>query len=106
MQREEKHKAMMSELGGDVKVPDMWRMSALLAMGPKDVKEQLMTRLDEIGENCENLKAKVVSTDKTEHARRGQKEVHLPMELDHVSGSEPEEEDWQDVDRHVTLAGR
>ena len=26
-----------------------------------DVKEQMMLRLDEIGENCENLKAKVVS---------------------------------------------
>ena len=62
-----------------------------------DVKE-LMMRRDEIGENCEKLKAKVVSyTTKTEQTRRGQKEMHVPMEVDYVSGSEPEE-DWEDVD--------
>ena len=70
MQREEKRKAMMSELGGNVKVPDS---------RPKDVKEHLMMRLDELCENYENLKAKVVSTDKTEQVRGGQQEVHLPM---------------------------
>ena len=31
-------------------------MSALLEICPKDVKEQMMMRLDEIGENYENLK--------------------------------------------------
>ena len=40
---------------------------------------------DEIGENHENLKAKVVSY------------MQVPMEVDYVSGSEPEE-DWEDVD--------
>ena len=24
--------------------------------------------------------------------------MYVPMEMDHVSGSEPEEEDWEDVD--------
>ena len=24
--------------------------------------------------------------------------MHVPMEVDHVSGSEPEEEDWEDLD--------
>ena len=51
---------MMSELGGDAKIPDWWRMSALLEIRPKDVKEQMTMRLDEIGENYENLMAKVV----------------------------------------------
>ena len=42
---------MISELGGDAKIPDLWRMSALLEICPKDVKEQMMMmRLDEIGE--------------------------------------------------------
>ena len=38
---------------------------------PKDVKEQMMMRLDETGDNFENLKAKVVSyaTNKSEQAR-------------------------------------
>ena len=43
---------------------------------PQDVKEQMkMMRLDEIGENYENLMAKAVShtTHKTEEAREGQK---------------------------------
>ena len=37
-------------------------MSAILEMCPKDVKEQVMMRLDEIGENYENLRAKVCHT--------------------------------------------
>ena len=62
MQWEEKWKAMMSELGKDAKIRDLWRMSALLDICPKDVKEQMMMmRLDENGENYENMLAKVVS---------------------------------------------
>ena len=101
MQWEEKWKAMMSELGKDAKIRDLWRMSALLDICPKDVKEQMMMmRLDENGENYENMLAKVVSytTNKTEQTRGGQKEMYVPMDVDHVSGSEPEEEDWKDVD--------
>ena len=98
-QLEEKWKAMMSELGGDGRIPDLSRMSALLEICPKDVKEQMMMRLDEIGDKYENLKAEVVSytTNKTEQARGGQKEMHVPVEVDHVSGSEPDE-DLEDVD--------
>ena len=50
----------MSELGGSAEIPDLRRMSALLEICPKDLKKQMMMRLDEIGENQENLKAKVV----------------------------------------------
>ena len=52
---------MMSELGEGAKIPDLWRMSALLEICPKDVKEQMLLRLDEVGENYENLKVKVIS---------------------------------------------
>ena len=45
----------------DVKIPDLWRMLLLLEICPKDAKEQMMMRLDEIGENYDNLKSKVVS---------------------------------------------
>ena len=100
MQWEEKWTAMMSELGGSSKIIDLWRMSALLEICTKDVKEQMLMRLDEIGENCENLKAKVVSytTNKAEQARGGQKETAVPMELDNVSGSELYDDVWDDVD--------
>ena len=55
------------------------------------------------------------TTNKTEQTRGGQKETQVPMEVDRVSGSEPEEEDWADVlgkmctvfeeDQCVTVAG-
>ena len=49
----------------------------------------MLMRLDEIGENFLNLKAKEISytTNKAEQGR-GQKETAVPMELDYVSGSE------------------
>ena len=45
---------MMPELGGDVKIPDLWKMSALLETCSK---KQMLMRQDDIGENHENLKA-------------------------------------------------
>ena len=99
MQWEEKWKAMMSELGGDAKIPDLWRMSALLEICPKDVKEQMLLRLDEVAENYENLKVKVISyTSNKAEQSRGQKETAVPMELDYVSGSDMYDEDLGDVD--------
>ena len=63
MQCEEKWNAMMLEIGNIAKIPDVWRMPVLL--------EQMLMRMDEIGENYENLKAKAVSytANKTEQAR-------------------------------------
>ena len=62
IQREETCKKMMTELGGDAKSPDLWRMSALPDMRPKDVKDSMLMRLDEIREKIfENLKTKVMS---------------------------------------------
>ena len=49
-QWEEKWKVMLSELGEGAKIPDQWRISALLEICPKDVKEQMWFRLDEVGE--------------------------------------------------------
>ena len=68
-----------------------------------------MMRLDEIGKNYENLKARVVSytTNMTKQTRGGHTEMYVSMEVDHVRGSEPEEEDWEDVNevRSVAIAG-
>ena len=62
---------MRSELGVDAKIPDLWRMSALLEMCPKDLKEQMLMRLDEVGENYEALTNKRMSfaTNKIEQAK-------------------------------------
>ena len=100
MQWEEKWEVMMSEFGEGAKIPDLCSMSALLEICPKDVKEQMLLRLDEVGENYENLKVKVISyTSNKAEQSRGQKETAVPMELDYVSGSEMyEQEEWDDVD--------
>ena len=60
----------------------------------------MLLRLDEVGENYENLKVKVISyTSNKAEQSRGQKETAVPMELDYVSGSEMyDEEEWDDVD--------
>ena len=55
---EETWKAMTPEHRSDVKIPDLWRMSALACT--TNVKEHML-REDEVGENNEKLKAKVVS---------------------------------------------
>ena len=62
-------------------------MSALLEIRSEAVKEQMMMRVDEIGENFENLKAKggvthvSCTTNKTEQARGGQTDMYVPMEV-------------------------
>jgi len=94
MEWEERWKRMMAELGVDAKIPDLWRMSALLEICPKELKDQMLIRLDEIGENYEALKAKVIcyATNKVEQFRGG---GPTPMEIDNVWQDEIGEE-WQD----------
>ena len=84
----------------DAKIPDLWRMAALLEVCPQDVKEQMLMRLDEIDENYENVMARVISytTNKAEQARGCQREATVPMELEYVIGSELYDEDWDHVD--------
>ena len=66
----------------------------------------MLVRLDEIGENYENLKAKVISytTNKAEQARGGQRETTVPMDLDHVSGGELYDKEWEET-RGATIPG-
>ena len=53
MQWEEKWEVMMSELGEGVKIQDLWRMSGLLEICPKDVKE---TDFVEVGRSRRELR--------------------------------------------------
>ena len=67
MQWEEKWKIMMSDLGKDAKIPDLWGLSGLSETCPKKVKEQMMMRLGGIGENHEKLrKAREKAMEETE----------------------------------------
>ena len=68
-------KILMFELGKEAKIPDFWCVSALSEICPE------MMRLDEIGENYENLKAKVVfyTFNKAEQTLGGHKEMYVPI---------------------------
>ena len=46
-----KWKKVMTELGVGAKVPELWRMLALPEMCPQEVKDEMLVRLNEIGEN-------------------------------------------------------
>ena len=83
MEWEERWKRMMAELGTDAKIPYLWRMSALLEICPKELKEQVLIRLDEIGEDYEALKNKVISyaMNKVEQFKGN---GPTPMEVDNV----------------------
>ena len=56
-------------------------MSAFLDLCPEEVEEQMMMRLDEIGENYENLKAKVMfyTFNKARQTRGGHKGMYVPI---------------------------
>ena len=52
---------MTTQVGSDAKIPDVWRKSALSETCPKQAREQMLQRLDEVGENYQTLKVKVIS---------------------------------------------
>ena len=72
---------MMAELGTDVRIPDLWRMSALLEICPRGVREAMELQLDVIGESYEVMKTKVIAyvTNRVEGGGGA-----VPMEVDGV----------------------
>ena len=80
---EERWKRMMSEVGHEARIPDLWKMSALLEICPKPIQDQMMLRMDEIGEDYERLKAKILGyvINKVEQGRQGRP---VQMEVDEV----------------------
>ena len=99
MQWEERWKSMMTELGIEAKIPELWKMSALLEICPKEVREQMLLKMDDIGENYEQMKNKIMSytTNKIEQTRGGP----TPMELDEVWDEDETEYEVDGVWRNV-----
>ena len=58
---------MMSELGQDARITGSWRVWGLLGICPKEVKEQMKMRLDEIGENYETV---IIEEERKRHSSR------------------------------------
>ena len=96
---------MMEELGEGVTVPELWKMSAVLQLCPKDVNDTLELRLDEL-DTYDKLKHCIISytTNKSERTRGegggGRAQGVVPMDVDKVEYLEDGEEDWnwEDID--------
>ena len=58
---EDAWKRMTAEHPTGTKIPDSWKMGALMQLCPKEVVDVMETRWDEIGENYETLKQKVIA---------------------------------------------
>ena len=98
---EERWRAILGDLELGATIPRMWKMAAFLELCPKEVKDQMFQRMDEIGQNYEVLREKVLSytANKVEHTRGGA----VPMEVDNVEDEEIVEDidgAWRDVICH------
>ena len=98
MEWEQKWRRMERELGKDMKIPIIWKMAALMEIAPKNIQDQLLMRMDEIGENYEALREKLIqyATNKMEQMRRGRSGGPVGMEVDEVK-----EADWGRVSEEV-----
>ena len=80
LQWEEKWKKLLAEFP-DIKIPDLWKMAALQALCPKEIKELLDLQWDEIGEDYLKMRGKVVAW-ATNRAEK--KSGPVPMEIGRV----------------------
>ena len=94
---EEKWRRMIVEIGQEMKIPDLWKMSALLEIVPKTVQEQVMLGMDEIGDSYEKLKHKILTyvSNRVEQGRTG---GAVPMEVDEVWWDQGDPEGEWEVD--------
>ena len=91
---EEKWKTMLTECPANTNIPALWRMAAFLEMCPKEIKEQVYLRIDEIGEDYEVLKAKVIGwvSNKVEQERGGP----VPMDIGDLRRRKDGEDEYEE----------
>ena len=94
---EGKWKRMEKEQEKDIKIPMVWKMAAMLKICPKEIVDMVELRWDEIGEEYEKLKDRVIGWATTKAEKKG---GPVPMEVDEVAdyGVEDKGDDWWDVD--------
>lgn len=86
---EEKWRKMLRESGGEgIRIPDRWKMAAMMEILPKELVDQVYVHIDHIGEKYDVLRDKVLTwvTNKVEVA----KSHIVPMEVDEVKYFEGE----------------
>ena len=88
---EDKWKKMLRDQP-DAKIPDMWKMSAMLKLCPKEIQDMVELRWDEISK-FEVLKERVIGWANTKAERGGP----VPMEVGWLEeeGGGDEEADWR-----------
>ena len=65
-----------------ITIPPIWKMAALLQLCPQVLREQAMQQINEIGEDYDKLRQKIISwcSNKTEQDNGGPK----PMDIGNV----------------------
>ena len=94
---EGKWKRMEREQEKDIKIPMVWKMAAMLKLCPKEIADMVELRWDEIGEEYERLKDRVIGWATTKAEK---KSGPVPMEVGEIADSDEEEEsmDWWEID--------
>ena len=106
---ESKWKRMEREQEKDIKIPKIWKMSAMLKLCPKEIVDMVELRWDEIGEEYERLKDRVIGWATTKAEKRG---GPVPMDVGEIGDHyEDENGDWWEIDyvypgTSVTTAAR
>jgi hypothetical protein len=91
MEWEEKWRKMIREENAGA-IPALWKMAAFMELCPLEVQDTIFQCIDDIGEDYDKLKNKVVSWISNKVAARDQA---VPMEIGHVrAGAGPGGGDW------------
>ena len=88
---EDKWKKMLKDQPGDTKIPELWKMAAMLKLCPKEIRDMVELRWDEIGERYEVLKERVIGWATQRSEKRG---GAVPMEVDFVDGEGNAQGEW------------
>ena len=94
---EGKWKRMEKEQEKEIKIPAVWKMSALLKLCPREITDMVELRWDEIGEEYERLKDRVIGWATTKAERKG---GPVPMDVGEIGDDYYEDEngDWWEID--------
>ena len=88
LQWEDKWRKMIQEVAKDTKIPPIWKMAAFMELCPKDIQDQVYIMIDEIGEDYEKLKSKVVAWASNKVAQGP-----VPMDIGNVRSEELERDE-------------
>ena len=87
---EAKWKRMEREQAKDIKLPPTWKMAAMLKLCPKEIQDMVELRWDDIGEEYDKLKDRVVGWATTRAEKKG---GAVPMEVGAIDKKKSEEDE-------------